>query len=521
MQDEDLESNQARVVVRLLEPSDAPQIISIQRASFPDIAPWSVANIEEHIETFPEGQIGVELDGTLVASSSSLIVNSDDFSDQHTFKQVVPMGFLSNHDAEGDALYGVDICVHPDQRGLRLARRIYEARQQLVRKLNLRKFMIAGRLPRYSQSELEVREYVAAVVRKEEQDPVLTTQLANGFVIRNVLENYLPSDRESQGYAVLMEWANATYTPNVALTRRAKVRVAAVQYQMREIESFDDFMTQTQFFIETASDYRADFVLFPELLTNQLLGLLPQARPGARARALDTYTERYLEFFTSMAIKYNVNIIGGTHLTVVEDVLYNIAYLFRRDGTVGQQRKIHITPSEARWWGVAPGEDVNVFDTDRGKIAIAICYDSEFPEYARMARHQGAQILFVPYNTDLRSGHIRVRTCSAARCIENHMYAVLSGCTGNLPFVDGADIHFAQGAILTPSDIPFDRDGIAAEATPNIETMLVHELDLDLLRRTERNGTVRPWADRRGDLYEVRWGDQVVRGQPPRILDPE
>ena len=111
----------------------------------------------------------------------------------------------------------------------------------------------------------------------------------------------------------------------------------------------------------------------------------------------------------------------------------------------------------------------------------------------------------MPYNTDIRSGHTRVRACAQARCIENYVYAVLSGACGNLPEVEGADIHWAQSCILTPSDIPFDRDGVAVEATPNVETMLVHELDLELLRRTERTGTVRTWGDRRKDLYSVAW----------------
>jgi predicted amidohydrolase len=136
---------------------------------------------------------------------------------------------------------------------------------------------------------------------------------------------------------------------------------------------------------------------------------------------------------------------------------------------------------------------------------VLICYDVEFPELARIAVSKGARLLFVPYNTDIRPGHVRVRYCALARCIENHVYAVLSGACGNLPAVEGADIHYAQSAILTPSDIPFSRDGVGAEATPNVETMLVHELDLDMLRRTRRTGTVRPWVDRRTDLYTVRY----------------
>ena len=257
-----------------------------------------------------------------------------------------------------------------------------------------------------------------------------------------------------------------------------------------------------------------DFLLFPEMITNQLQMLVPAERPALRARRLTEFTDRYVDFFTRMALKHNVNIIGGSHLTVETDNLYNIAYLFRRDGSVGKQYKLHITPSEAHWWGVAGGDAVQVFDTDRGRIAILICYDVEFPEAARIATAKGANILFVPFNTDIRSGYLRVRSCAQARCIENGLYAVLSGPVGNLPFVEGADIHYAQSCILTPCDLPFARDGVAEEATPNVETMVVHELDLEVLRRHRRTGTVRTWLDRRTDLYKVTWTED---GEPHEV----
>lgn len=162
--------------------------------------------------------------------------------------------------------------------------------------------------------------------------------------------------------------------------------------------------------------------------------------------------------------------------------------------------------------GVSPGERIQVFKTDRGKVAIAICYDVEFPELVRVSKAQGAEILFVPYNTDIRSGHLRVRTCAQARAVENHMYVVTAGAIGNLPQVEGADIHYAQSAILTPCDIAFARDGIASEATPNTETMLVHDLDIGVLRKMEVSGTVRTWRDRRTDLYRihVQSGDEKL-----------
>ncbi|MCA9620230.1 MAG: carbon-nitrogen hydrolase, partial [Myxococcales bacterium] len=161
------------------------------------------------------------------------------------------------------------------------------------------------------------------------------------------------------------------------------------------------------------------------------------------------------------------------------------------------------TPNEARWWGVAPGDEVRVFDTDRGKVAILICYDVEFPELGRIVRKLGADILFVPFNTDERRGYLRVRHCAQARAIENEVYVAISGCTGNQPFVENADVHYAQSAVFTPSDFPFARDAVAAEAQPNTETLIFHDVDTELLRRHRQTGTVDTWRDRRTDMYKV------------------
>jgi predicted amidohydrolase len=280
---------------------------------------------------------------------------------------------------------------------------------------------------------------------------------------------------------------------------------------MRAIRGFDEFAQQCEFFIDTASDYKSDFVLFPELFTTQLLSCMPKARPGESARQLHEFTPRYLDLFTELAVRYNVNIVGGSHFVVEEDVLYNVAYLFRRDGTLGKQYKIHITPSERRWWGVAPGSRVEVFDTDCGTVSILICYDVEFPELVRIAAQKGAKIIFVPFNTDTRHGYLRVRNCAMARCVENHLYVAVAGCTGNLPFVENSDIHYAQSAVFTPADAEFARDAVAAECNANIETMIIHDVDLELLRRHRDAGSVQNWNDRRRDLYKVVYSEDGRR----------
>ncbi len=118
----------------------------------------------------------------------------------------------------------------------------------------------------------------------------------------------------------------------------------------------------------------------------------------------------------------------------------------------------------------------------------------------------------MPFNTDERAGYLRVRTCAQARAIENQIYVAIAGCVGNLPFAENADIHYAQSGIFTPSDIAFERDGIAAECTPNIETMIISDLDLEILRRARYAGTVQNWKDRRTDLYRLtfREGDEIT-----------
>ncbi|HEV8248061.1 MAG TPA: GNAT family N-acetyltransferase [Polyangiaceae bacterium] len=496
-----------RVRVRRLREQDYETIIELQRLCFPRMPPWSLEQFQSMLATFPEGQLCLEVDGQLVASSSSLVLDFDLYSDWQDWAKISDYGFIRNHDPKGDTLYGIEIMVHPDFRGLRLSRRLYDARKELCRERNLARIVIGGRIPGYQahQAELSTQEYVDKVQRKELFDPVLTTQLANGFVVQRLIPDYLPSDEDSAGWATHMEWVNLSYQPDDKRKFRPtqNVRVAAVQYEMRPITSFAEFERQVEFFVDAASDYRADFLLFPELFTLQLLSITPAARPGEAARKLAEHTGRFLELFTDLAIRYSVNIIGGSQFVVEDGRLYNVSYLFRRNGTIDKQYKIHITPAERRWWGVEGGSRIEVFDTDRGRIAISVCYDIEFPELIRVAAQKGAQILLCPFNTDGRAAYLRVRHCAQARCIENHLYVVLAGCTGNLPQVANADIHYAQSAILTPCDFPFARDGIAAECEPNIETLVIHDVDLELLRRHRYSGATQNWSDRRKDVYEI------------------
>lgn len=497
-----------KIKIRKLKITDYKSVAEIQLKCFPNMQPWKIEQFKSLISVFPEGQVCVEMNGNIVASCCSHIINFENYSTTDSWKTLTDNGYIKNHDPQGDTLYGIEIMVDPEYRNMKLSRRLYEYRQKLAKEKNLKRIAIGGRIPNFHKyaHDLSASEYVEKVIDKKIYDPVLTAQTANGFILKELLPDYLPNDKESCGYATFLEWINYGYISGKKSKRKQQyVRAGAVQYQMRMIKDFKEFAQHCEYFVDAASDYRCDIILFPEMITMQLLSFLPNKTPSKAIRSLSRFTQEYQNLFSSLAIKYNINIIGGTHFVIEEDNLHNASFLFRRDGSIDKQYKLHITPNEKKWWGVKPGAKMNIFNTDVGKIAIMIGYDVTFPELSRIAVDKGAEIIFVPFNTDERRGYLRVRYCSQARAVENQTYLVIAGCVGNLPGVENMGIQFAQSAVFTPSDVEFHREGIATEAIPNTETIIFQDLDLNLLTRNKEYGNAQNWKDRRTELYSVHY----------------
>ena len=294
----------------------------------------------------------------------------------------------------------------------------------------------------------------------------------------------------------------------------SSVRIACVQYQLKDINSFEDFASKIRTQVGTAASQQADFVLFPEFFSVQLLstlGDLPD-RQGIQSIAQE-FTTPFTELFASLASEHGLHIIAGSHPVEEGGKILNKSFLFGPDGKYLAQPKLHITPFEHNDWSIVGGNELLVLKTPKANIGVQICYDVEFPAATQLLADEGIDILFVPYCTDDRQGMLRVRYCCQARAVEHQIYVATAGLVGALPDIESMNAHDAQSAVFTPSDQGFPTDGIAATANSNIETIVFADLDMNLLRSVREQGTVTPRKDQRRDLMHVttETGLRVVR----------
>jgi len=517
--------------------NDIPEVIDLQVRAFPGQTPWRREQLERHLQVFPEGQLVVcNPAGRVVGSASSLLIDWDDYAESANWASITGEGSFDTHNPLGKTLYGADLGVDPAQRQQGIGTLFYDARKDLIRDQGLKRLLTGGRIPGYAAvaSQMTAKEYVAEVVDGKRRDPALSFQLENGLVVLDVVPGYMV-DAESAGFATVLEWLNPEYTSSVSLQaslqhaaleqaaaesmrgnpRPRRVRIAAVQYLLRPIASMEDFVHQVEFFVHSAKDYKAHFVLFPEFFTMQLLSYINEPAPALAVRRLARLAPEYEALFMRLAKETGIYIIGGTHPVFQRGKVFNAAHLFTPNGQVFRQKKVHLTPTESGPYQLSRGHGLYLYHTDFGNIAILICYDVEFPEVARVMAEAGAEILFVPSCTDGREGFCRVRYCAQARAIENQIYVAMTGTVGNLPLVPYMSTNYGQAAILTPSDYFFARDGIAAEGTINQEQMIVADVDLDLLDEQRVNGSVIPLQDLIKDAYDnvVHFSD--YKGQKP------
>jgi len=504
-----MNEKQQKITLEFLSLSDYEELKEAMIASYKNMPDsyWRERQINNLLNKFPKGQVVIKVNGKIAGCALSIIVDSQKFDDQHTYKEITGNYTFNTHTEDGDVLYGIDIFIKPEYRGLRLGRRLYEYRKELCENLDLRAIFMGGRIPNYHlhANEMTPKEYIQKVRTHEIHDPVLNYQISNDFHPVRIIKGYLEGDEASGEYAVLLRWDNIYYEKPTKKAKTIKkiVRIGIVQWQMRPYEDLDNLMRQAEYFIDTLSGYRCDFALFPEFFNAPLMAKYNHLNESDAIRKLAEYTPEIVERFSKLAISYNINIIGGSMPKLVDNQLYNVGYLLKRNGEIEEYEKLHPTPDEKKVWAMQGGSQLKSFDTDCGKIGILICYDVEFPELPRMLADDGVGILFVPFLTDTQNGFSRIKLCAQSRAIENECYVAIGGSVGNLPNVHNMDIQFAQSGVFTPCDFQFPSNGIKAEATPNTEMILIADVDMDLLTELHNFGSVRNLKDRRLDIYEI------------------
>lgn len=495
-------------LVRLATPEDVPVLIELNKHCFPTMAEedvvWKSAHLLNHQRVFPEGQIVVEIGGAVVGAVASLIVDlGPDPLRPHTYSGITDGGYFHNHDPRADTLYGADVYVDPSARGLGIGHQLYEARRQLAERLNLRRIVAGGRIDGYHEhaDELSPQEYVAGVESGRFRDRVLSFQLREGFVVRDILVGYI-TDPKSRDHATFIEWLNPRYRSSGA--KGEIYRVALAQFPARQYNSVAEFREKVAYFVSAAAGYRADLVVFPEFVGMPLLSQPHlQHLPGRAAMdAITALEDEFVGLMRELATEHNIHLVAGSVPVRRGEHVYNVSHFFHRDGRMEIQPKLHITPSEKKVWGIRGGASQRIITTPKAKLGILVCYDSEFPEAARHLADEGCDILVVPYCTDDRRGHNRVNLSCRARAIENQVYVVATGLVGNVPGIVNMDIHYGQASVYTPCDYGFSWDGIQATGEPNAEMLLVADLELGALERARRAGSVTPRFDRRPDLFE-------------------
>ena len=285
-----------KLILRHLTPDDYDDIREIMEKVYSNSGgSWTRKEFNAQLKRFNEGQICIEDKGKVVAAAMSLIVDYSKYGDSHTYDQITGNGLLTTHDPDGDTLYGTDVFVHPEYHNMRLGRRLYDARKELCEKLNLRAIIAGGRIPGYSDhhDELTPMQYIERVKNKELYDPILTFQLNNGFHIKKIIKGYLPDDKESKAYAVLLEWINLYYEEDEKLigSRKTVARVGVVQWQMRLYKDLEELFEQVEFFVDATSAYKSDFALFPEFFNAPLMAEFNNLDEPRAIREVAQHTE--------------------------------------------------------------------------------------------------------------------------------------------------------------------------------------------------------------------------------------
>ena len=293
------------------------------------------------------------------------------------------------------------------------------------------------------------------------------------------------------------------------------LRLALAQWPIGTPADFEAFASRVSAEVAIAARAGAKVVVLPEYLALELAATLPVATRAdvvATLAALQPLQVLWLELFSGLARRHDVHLLAGTFLLAVGNGRYrNRAWLFSPTGDSVFQDKMTLTGFEGGLGVVEPGDELRVFDCSFGRIAVNVCYDAEFPLYARAQQQAGARLLLVPSCTDTEAGATRVRVGCMARALESRLFVAQSVTAGTAPDNPSLDINTGFAAVYAPSDRGLPDDGVVARAQAG-STWLIADVDLARLDETLQDAQVRVPVD-----WDEQYRPGVTRARVQRI----
>lgn len=273
--------------------------------------------------------------------------------------------------------------------------------------------------------------------------------------------------------------------------------VAAAQFPVFSPDSWADAEARVTQWVNDAAAHGARLLVFPEYGSMSLAHLDAATRADLHGQiaAMQAHRDAWRDLHAALAAAHGVYILAGSFPWRLDDGRFvNRAFLCFPDGHVEHQDKCVMTRFEREQWNITSnGPAVRVFDTALGKLAVLICYDSEFPLLARAACEAGAEILLVPSCTDTLAGYHRVKVGAQARALENQCWVVQSPIVGEAAWSPAVDVNIGAAAVYGPPDRGFPDDGIIAIGLLNEPCWVYATIDPDAVARVREHGAVRPF----------------------------
>ena len=270
----------------------------------------------------------------------------------------------------------------------------------------------------------------------------------------------------------------------------SKVKVALVQMHVEE-DKLRNIVNAGEF-IKKAAEQNIDMAVLPEMFN------CPYKTSNFPLYAEEEGGECY-GMLSDLANTYGIYLIAGTVPEKDErGRIFNTCYVFDRKGNkIAKHRKMHlfdIAVEGGQYFKesetLTPGNAVTVFETEFGKMGVAICYDFRFPELSRLMVDEGAKVLIVPAAFNMTTGPAHWEVMFRSRAIDNQVYTIGTAPARDVNF---CYISYGNSIIVSPW-------GEVVARMDEKEGVLMETLNLDYVEKVRRELPL--LAHRRKDIYK-------------------